>query len=157
MTTLALTEAERTFLEALNRLGVRYVVVGMSAAIVQGASAVTQDIDLWFENLGDPRIGQAAVAAGGVWISGNFGMRPPAVGGGGLEDRFDVVTHAHGLGPFDSELAAARTETVDGVALRVLPLDRIIVSKRAANRAKDRAQLPALEATLAAVEGVKEV
>jgi hypothetical protein len=37
MTTLALTETERAFLEALNRLGVRYVVVGMSAAIVQGA------------------------------------------------------------------------------------------------------------------------
>jgi hypothetical protein len=33
--------------------------------------------------------------------------------------------------------------------LRVLPLERIIESKRAANRPKDRAALPALEAALA--------
>jgi len=39
---------------------------------------------------------------------------------------------------------------VDGTALRVLPLDRVIASKRATGRLKDTAQLPALEATLLA-------
>lgn len=39
---------------------------------------------------------------------------------------------------------------VDGVVLRILPLDRVIASKRATHRAKDLAQLPALEATLLA-------
>jgi hypothetical protein len=38
---------------------------------------------------------------------------------------------------------------VDGVAVRELPLDRIIQSKRTANRPKAQAALPALEAALA--------
>src|SRR5438045_6574303 len=141
MSTLALAEPERAFLEALNQLGVRYLVVGMSAAIVQGAPGVTQDIDLWFERLDDLRIGEAARAAGGVWVSGAFGMRPPALGGLALEDRFDVVVHVHGLGAFDTEYGSARSEQVDGIVLMFLPLERVIASKRAANRAKDRAQL----------------
>lgn len=33
---------------------------------------------------------------------------------------------------------------------RVLPLERVIASKKEANRPKDLAQMPALEATLAA-------
>jgi len=40
--------------------------------------------------------------------------------------------------------------TIDGVPLHVLPLPRVIASKRATNRPKDRAALPALEATLVA-------
>jgi hypothetical protein len=34
-------------------------VVGWSAAALQGAPVVTQDVDLWFEDLNDPRIGEA--------------------------------------------------------------------------------------------------
>ena len=41
---------------------------------------------------------------------------------------------------------------IDGLHLKVLPLDRIIVSKRATNRLKDTAVLPVLEATLLARE-----
>jgi hypothetical protein len=36
------------------------------------------------------------------------------------------------------------------VAVKVLPLERVIASKRATNRLKDIAALPALEATLLA-------
>ncbi len=46
MDTLGLTDAERRFLEALGRHGVRYLVVGMSAALLQGARGVTEDIEL---------------------------------------------------------------------------------------------------------------
>jgi hypothetical protein len=58
----------------------------------------------------------------------------------------------HGLEPFSIELARAKIVTVQGVSVRVLPLDRIIASKRAANRLKDRAVIPALEEALAAIE-----
>ena len=57
---------------------------------------------------------------------------------------------ATGLRSFDEEYAAARTYEVDGVSVRVLPLARVIASKRATNRPKDAAQIPALEAALAA-------
>ena len=77
----ALNAAERKFLAALNARGVRFMVVGMSAALLQGARGATEDIDLWFEDLGDPGIAEAAREAGGFLVSGTFGMRPPALGG----------------------------------------------------------------------------
>jgi hypothetical protein len=40
--------------------------------------------------------------------------------------------------------------TVDGIVIKVLPLERTIASKRSTNRPKDIAAIPALEATLRA-------
>jgi len=151
-----LAEAERRLLQALNDLGVRYIVVGMSAALMQGARGATDDIDLWFEQLDDPRIGEATRSVGGIWISGSFGMRPPGIGGAVLGDRFDVVVHMHGLGAFTEEFAETHDMQIDDVRLRVLDLERIIVSKRSANRPKDQAQLPALEEALAVKRSLTE-
>jgi predicted nucleotidyltransferase len=151
----ALTPAERQLLEAFQRRGIRFMVVGASAAILQGANTATKDIDLWFENLADPSIGAAVQEAGGIWVSGSFGMRPPQIGGDKLGDRFDVVTHMHGLGAFADELTQAVSIDVDGLDLWVLPLSRIIASKRAANRPKDLAAIPALEEALAVLSEEK--
>lgn len=145
---LVFTAAERTLLEALNALGVRYLVVGMGAALIEGASGTTQDLDLWFERIDVDRLREAARRAGGFYTSG-FGVQPPALGGEGL-DRVDVVLSASGLDSFEQEFAGARDYDLDGVRVRVLPLDRVIVSKRAAKRPKDAAQIPMLEAALAA-------
>ena len=145
---IVLTSAERALLEALNTLGVRYLIVGMGAALIEGAPGTTQDIDLWFERIDEGQLCEAARRAGGLYTSG-FGLQPPAVGGEGL-DRVDLVLTASGLEPFDQEFNNAREYVLDGVRVRVLPLDRVIVSKRAAKRAKDSAQLPMLEAALAA-------
>lgn len=123
------------------------MMVGMSAGLVQGAQGMTHDIDLWFERNDDPRIAAAARSAGGFWMSG-FGMRPAGVAGDGLED-LDVVSHMHGLRSFDEEYARSLEFLIDELPVRVLPLERIICSKRATNRAKDQAQIPALEDALA--------
>jgi len=111
----------------------------------------TQDIGLWFERLDPDQLRLAAQEAGGFWISG-FGMQPPAFGGEGLS-RLDVVPTAHGLRQFADEYEASVEQEIDGVRVRVLPLDRVIASKRATGRAKDRASLPALEAALRARRG----
>jgi predicted nucleotidyltransferase len=147
----ALEPAERDFLRALNDLGVRYMVVGVTAASMQGARVATEDIDLWIEDLTDHRIGEAARRVGGIWVSGQFGMQPPTLGGN-LGDRFDVVLTMSGLASFHAEYAGCRAIEIDGIVVRVLPLERIIESKRAANRPKDRAALPALEAALAVAQ-----
>jgi len=144
----SLGPAERRLFETLNRVGVRFIVLGMGAALLEGAPVATQDLHVWFENVDDERIRQSAADAGGFWISG-FGMQPPAFGGDGL-DRIDIVLTAHGLESFAREYERTITHTIDGVVLRILPLERIIATKRATGRAKDLAQLPALEATLAA-------
>ena len=148
MDDFALTPAERALFDALNRRGVPFIIIGMGAAVLEGAPMATQDRDVWFERIDDERIRLAATDAGGFWISG-FGKQPPAFGGDGLA-RIDVVLTADGLEPFSVEYARAIARDVEGVTLRVLPLDRVIASKRATGRAKDAAQLPALEATLLA-------
>lgn len=144
-----LEPGERLFLGALADLEIPYIIVGVSAAVMQGAPLVTQDIDLWFRDRTDPRLHEAARRAGGVFVPGHFGMMPTRVGGGAVGDRIDVVTTPQGLDDFAVEHERARDVDLDGLRVRVLPLDRIIASKRAAGRPKDLAVLPALEATLA--------
>lgn len=145
----ALTAPERALLRALNEVGVRFMVVGMSAALIQGARGATEDIDLWFENVTDPRIGECVRSAGGIWVSGAFGMGSPQVGGDELGERFDVVTHMSGLADFATEYKNVRFEWVDGVSVPLLPLVRILQSKKVAGRSKDSAQLHALEDAIA--------
>lgn len=148
---VALTPAERALFEALNALGVRYLIVGMGAALIEGAPGTTQNLDLWFGHLDGTQLSEAARRAGGLYTSG-IGVQPPALGGEGL-DRVDIVLTASGLDSFEREFAAAREYDIDGVRVKVLPLDRVIVSKRAAQRPKDIAQIPMLEAALAALRG----
>jgi hypothetical protein len=73
----ALSGGERRLLEELLTRKLRFMLVGMSAALIQGVRGSTEDIDLWFEDPTDPRIGEAVRAAGGIWISGSFGMGGP--------------------------------------------------------------------------------
>jgi hypothetical protein len=145
---IVLTPAERALLEALHQLGIRFLIVGMGAALLEGAPVTTQDLDLWFDRIDAERLDEAARRAGGFYTSG-MGLQPPAVGGAGL-DRIDVVMTASGLDAFDREYARAREYELDGVRVAVLPLERVIASKLAANRPKDAAQMPILQATLAA-------
>ena len=148
MPDFALTEPERRLLQALHDRGLRFLIVGLGAALIEGAPVATLDVDLWIERVDDPRLPEAVTSVGGFWVSG-FGVQPPAFGGDGLE-RLDVVLTVHGLGSFEEEYAGAIPREIDGVPVRVLPLNRIVVSKRATNRPKDRAALPILEATLLA-------
>lgn len=48
------------------------------------------------------------------------------------------------------EYAGGIEREIEGVVVRILPLDRMIASKRSTARPKDTAGLPALEATLLA-------
>lgn len=110
---VVLTPAERARLQALNALGVPYLIVGMGAALIEGAPGTTQDLDLWFGRLDAEHLGEAARRAGGVYTAG-FGVQPPALGGEGL-DRIDVVLTASGLDSFDQELRGAHEYEIDGV------------------------------------------
>ncbi len=147
-----LTIGERRLLVEFEARGVRYLIVGMSAALLQGARGATEDIDLWFENVMDPRVADAVRAAGGIWISGAFGMGPPRIGGEELSGRLDVVMHMDGLDRFEREYQGLRYEEVDGLRVPVLPLHRILHSKRAANRPKDLAAAHAIEDAILLIE-----
>lgn len=141
-----LSDAELVFLRELVRAETRFLIVGLGAAVLQGADAVTQDLDLWFRTLGDPAIAEAARAAGGVFATRTD---PPIIAGPGL-DRIDLVVRCQGLKTFDAEYRNAIELAVTDFSIKVLPLERVIASKRAAGRPKDKAVLESLRAALVA-------
>jgi hypothetical protein len=137
------TRREVAFLRELVKAGAPFMVVGLASAALQGAPAVTQDIDLWFRDLTDPRIRKALDKVGGVYVP-PVGINPPMFAGEGVE-MFDIVLRMDGLRSFDEEMRGAIEVPVGKVRIKLLPLERIIVSKKAANRPKDRLSLPVLQ------------
>lgn len=120
-------------LEALEAEKIRYVVIGMSAAIAQGVMATTLDVDVWIDlpsrqymraqNLAR-RLG-ATVAANTVVY---------------LEDGTPVnfVYEVTGLGDFSREQRYVTFAGIHGHNVPVLRLERIMRSKKAIGRDKDK-------------------
>jgi hypothetical protein len=148
-----LTDKEARFLQALVDEGVEFLVVGLAAAALQGAPAVTQDIDLWFRDLSDPALQRALRRVGAIYIPPS--PRNPPLLAGGDAGLFDVVVNMDGLGSFAQEARRALRILVGAFEVRVLPLARIIASKKATDRPKDRAILPALEDALRVLQSRK--
>ncbi|ANM31327.1 hypothetical protein ABI59_19725 [Acidobacteria bacterium Mor1] len=140
------SDREQALLEALSEAGVEFMVVGMAAASLHGVPAVTEDINLWFSDLSDPQLLVALKRVGATYVAPSV-SNPPLLVGGSAE-LFDVVTHMHGLESFEKERARSSAVSLGRVEVQVLSLERIIASKRASNRPKDRAILPVLEDAL---------
>lgn len=119
------------------------MIVGLGAAALQGGVIATDDLDIWVEALGRPEFKAAVEAAGGIYIP-PIELRPPTIFGPGL-DGIDLVIHMSGLGSFADEYQYMRKVPLENILVPVLSVQRIILSKRSANRPKDRAVLPILE------------
>ena len=150
---LPLSDAELRLLESLLRHKIRFMVVGLSAAALQGAPVVTQDVDLWFEKLGDLKISRALQTVGAAYVPPSA-INPPMLAGTGAE-LFDIVLRMDGLGAFAEEFKNCVDIPLRGLKLKVLSLDRILASKIAANRAKDKLTIPVLRDALATARAVK--
>lgn len=133
---------EIRFLRELVRTKVEFMVVGLSAAALQGAAVVTQDVDLWFRDPEDNRIKKALKKVGGKYLS-SMGDNPPVFVGDVVEF-FDIVLHMHGLGEFDEEKTGAIKVALGSLKVPVLPLARVIKSKQALGRPKDKLYLKVL-------------
>lgn len=147
---LIFNDKEIAFLRELTRNNVPFMVVGLSAAALQGAPMVTQDVDLWFRNIDHPGIRKALKKFGAVLVP-PFGLNPPMFSGENV-DCFDIVLTVHGIGEFDEEIKAAVDIPVGKIALKALPISRIIASKTFLNRQKDRMALPALRSAARSLE-----
>ena len=143
---LPLSNAELALLASLVKSRVRFMMVGLSAAALQGAPVVTQDVDLWFEDLSDPRLLTALRAVRAAYVP-PMGLNPPMLAGPGSQP-FDIVLRMDGLGGFADEYKRVKTIRLAGVKLKVLPLERILLSKVTAKRAKDLAVIPILRDVL---------
>jgi len=140
---------EIAFLRELNREKVEFMIVGLSAAALQGAPVVTQDVDLWFKDLTDTGIMHALQKVGGTYVF-PVGQNPPMFAGEAVK-LFDIVTHMHGLQSFAEEKQYALKIRIGRFKVPVLALERIIRSKEATNRAKDRLAIPVLRDALVAI------
>ena len=117
----------------------RFQMVGMSAAIVQGVPATTLDTDLWVDlpERQYIRLLNLVVKQGGTPLAQNV----YALADGSL---VNFIFNMTGLRTFAEEYAHAREILWNGLRIRVLPLERIYVSKRASAREKGLAHLPLL-------------
>jgi hypothetical protein len=152
---LPFSDPELRLLSILLKRRVRFMIVGLSAATLQGAPVVTQDVDLWFENLGEQKISDALREVGAAYVPPSI-HNPPMLAGAGAE-LFDIVIRMDGLGTFADEIKNCVEIPLGRQKLRVLALDRILASKIAANRPKDKLTVPVLRDTLAALKSMRRL
>jgi hypothetical protein len=120
-------------LEALEAQEIRYVLIGMSAAIAQGVMANTLDVDLWIDlpSRQYMRVQNLARQLGAT-VAANTVVY--------LEDGTPVnfVYEVTGLGDFSSEQRHVTRAQIYGQNIPVLRLERIRKSKQAVGRDKDK-------------------
>lgn len=119
-------------LEALEAEKIRYMLIGMSAAVVQGVMGTTLDVDLWIDlpSRQYMRVQNLARKSGCV-IAANTVVY--ASDGTPLNFVFEV----NGLGTFQKESKYTTRLAFHGKKIPVLKLERILKSKEFIRRDKD--------------------
>ncbi|MEK6527903.1 MAG: hypothetical protein AABZ36_03355 [Nitrospirota bacterium] len=151
---LIFTKNEIRFLRELVRLKVDFMIIGLSAAALQKAPVVTQDVDLWFADLADPQLTKALKKVKSIYIA-PMGNNPPMFAGDAVK-LFDIVTHVHRLGKYAEVKKKAIKIPLDDFKVSVLPLELIIKSKQASGRTKDKLVLPVLKDVLKTIKSEKQ-
>jgi hypothetical protein len=136
-------------LTALNDADARYLLVGGHAVGFHGVARATKDIDLWIEATPEnaARV-MAALRAFGAPLAGlaEGDLARPGQGFrmGAPPFRIEILTEVSGLGFADAWPRRVRADA-GGVALWVVGLGDLLRNKRAAGRARDLADVEALE------------
>jgi hypothetical protein len=73
-----------------------------------------------------------------------------------LGERLDLVLSLSGIESFDAEYQQAIPTDLDGVGVRLMPLARILHSKRAAKRTKDEPGIHQIEVALKVRDALDE-
>ena len=152
----------RPLLEALEQAGVRYVVIGGTAAVIRGATHLTFDLDITpardLANLG--RLEAALVELGARPFGipedqlASFRLDAQTLPSGSTwkfltqHGELGVVLDPDGTRGFEDLVRSASRTEVYGRSILVASLEDVIRSKEAAGRQRDRAVLPGLRRTL---------
>jgi hypothetical protein len=161
-----MTPPTRSFevIELLTRHGVEFIVVGMTAGVLQGAPAVTFDLDILYSRAETnvTRLMSALAELDAVFRGDARRLRPGlshlrSAGHKLLMTKLGIVDMLGALGDssFEDLLGHTVSLKVEELTVRVLSLGKLIEVKRLAGRPKDLAVLPLLEATLARARGSK--
>ena len=149
-------------LAALDRHGVRYVLIGGLAAVLHGASHVTTDVDIVPEEAKQnlERLSAALKELGArIRVTGEPEGVPFDHSAGSLArvriwnlqtelGDLDLTFEPSGTRGYDDLARDAVAMRVRGVSVSVASLADVIRSKEAAGRPRDRAALPALRELL---------
>jgi hypothetical protein len=119
-------------LEALEAEEIQFILIGMSAAIIQGVMETTLDVDIWI-NLPPRqymRMQKVVRQVGGVVAANTVAY---------LEDGTPVnfIFEVDGLESFAREVKNTERLKFHGKVIPVLKLERILKSKKAITRDKD--------------------
>ena len=120
-------------MEALEAEKIRYILIGMTAAMAQGVMTTTLDVDLWVDlpsrqyirvlNLAR-RLGATVAANTVVYLSDGTPV--------------NFVYEVTGLAGFSREFRNVTRARIHGHSVPVLRLERILQSKEAIGRDKDK-------------------
>ena len=130
-------------LQTLGLKKFRFLIAGMSAAVLQGVPYSTLDTDIWIDL--PPRqymqLINLSVSLGAEVVANTVVV---------LQDgsMVNFLYRVDGVKSFLAEYRAAVQLEWLGQRVRVLPLDRILQSKRVVGRPKDMAHIPILKSFL---------
>lgn len=145
----------RPLLQALDRQGVDFVLVGGLAGLAHGSSYPTYDLDIAYsrdrQNLRRlvDALREIGVTLRGAPADLPFQLEVEALANGAnftFETEFgsfDILGDVAGIKSYDELRRDSKVDEVFGMQVRIASLDHLIAMKRAANRAKD--QLMAME------------
>lgn len=131
------------FLKALRQEGIDCILIGAMAAIRQGAPLMTVDYDFWvrLRERQYVRLLTIVQRQGGT-------IRARTLYELSDGTQVNAIFQPDGLHSFPVEWKHCSVGRLEGVPVRILPLERVIASKQAAGREKDLAVLPLLKRTL---------
>lgn len=117
----------------------------MTAAVLQGVMMNTLDTDIWVDlpTRQYMRLWSLIRAQGGTALSPTLYVLED----GKLVNFLFAVT---GLRKFAAEYNGAVMRKIEGVAVKILPLERVLKSKKTIRRDKDLAHIPLIENVLKA-------
>jgi len=132
-------------LSALQEEGIGFILVGMSAANLQGVLVTTLDVDIWVDlpSRQYMRVIRVCQRLNAELRSSNkvYLMDGTPV---------DFIYEISGLSSFSRELRTAKSLPFHGLTIPVLPLERICRSKEVAARDKDELHILLIRQTIRA-------
>lgn len=139
----------RDMIECLQAEGVEFMLVGGYAVALHGWPRTTLDIDFWI--LANPQNAEAVMRALRRFGAPLMDLKPEDFHQPGMvfqigtePQRIDILSAADGL-EYSDAVTRAVSMTVDGLTLKVISLDDLIVNKRSSGRPKDLVDALTLE------------
>ncbi len=146
---MMLNEDYKDMLRIFSDEKVKFLLVGAYAMAAQGYPRTTMDIDFWV--LPSPENADAVMRALRGYGAPLFDLTKEDLTKEGTifqigvaPRRIDIITSASGL-QFEQAFARALSTDLEGIEVRVPSIDDLITNKRASGRAKDLADVEALE------------